>query len=66
MVYDSVGAATCEGSLRALWTRGLVVYYGNASGPMLEVDLSILPQMGPLSVARTTLKDHIRDADVIA
>ena len=66
VVYDSVGAATWEGSLRALRTHGMAVYYGNASGPMPEVDLSMLAQMGSLSVARTTLKDHVRDAEEIA
>ena len=66
VVYDSVGASTWEGSLRALRTRGMAVYYGNASGPIPEVDLSMLAQMGSLSVTRTTLKDHVRDADEIA
>ena len=40
----------------------MAVYYGNASGPIPEVDLSMLAQMGSLSVARTALKDHVRDA----
>ena len=62
VVYDSVGAAPWEGSLRALRTRGMAVYYGNASGPIPKVDLSMLAQMGSLYVARTALKDHVRDA----
>ena len=66
VVYDSVGAATWEGSLRALRTHGMAVYYGNASGRMPDVDLSMLAQMGSLSVARTTLKDYVRDEEEIA
>ena len=40
----------------------MAVYYGNASGPIPKVDLSMLAQMGSLYVARTALKDHVRDA----
>ena len=34
VVYDGVGAATFQGSLRSLGRRGVLVTYGNASGPV--------------------------------
>ena len=33
VVYDSVGKATAEGSLDSLAPRGMMVFYGNSSGP---------------------------------
>lgn len=34
VVYDGVGAATFQGSLKSLGRRGVLVTYGNASGPV--------------------------------
>jgi NADPH2:quinone reductase len=65
-VYDSVGAATWEGSLKALRVRGKVAYFGGASGPLPDMDLSILAAMGSLSVIRTALRDYVRDSEEIA
>ena len=65
VVYDSVGAATWEDSLNALRTRGTVVYYGQASGPLPDMNLGILAQKGSLAVVRTTLRDYVRNADEI-
>ncbi|MEE2760782.1 MAG: quinone oxidoreductase [Pseudomonadota bacterium] len=65
-VYDSVGAATWEGSLKALRVHGKVAYFGGASGPIPPMDLSILASMGSLSVIRTTLGHYVRDAEEIA
>lgn len=44
VVYDSVGAATFAASLDSLAPRGMMVSYGNASGPV--------PPMAPLELAR--------------
>jgi len=66
VVYDSVGAATWEGSLKSLRTRGMGVTYGAASGPIPELNLATLGPMGSLAVTRTTLKDHVRDKEEIA
>ncbi|HEY8530236.1 MAG TPA: quinone oxidoreductase [Paenibacillaceae bacterium] len=41
-VYDSVGAATFEGSLQSLRPRGYLIYYGMSSGPVPPFDLSRL------------------------
>ena len=65
-VYDSVGAATWEGSLKALRVRGKVAYFGGASGPLPDMALSILAAMGSLSVIRTALRDYVRDSEEIA
>jgi NADPH2:quinone reductase len=59
VVYDGVGKSTWEGSLDCLQPRGLMVAYGNASGPVTGVNLSILAQKGSLFVTRPTLATHV-------
>ena len=58
-VYDSVGKTTWEGSLDCLLPRGLMVSFGNASGPVAPVNLGILATKGSLYVTRPTLATHI-------
>lgn len=55
VVIDGVGKATFEASLDSLAPRGLLVSYGNASGPVSDVDLGILARKGSLFVTRPTL-----------
>ncbi len=55
VVYDSVGKDTFEASLDSLSPRGLLVSFGNASGPVTGVDLGILSAKGSLYVTRPTL-----------
>jgi len=55
VVYDSVGKDTWEGSLDSLSPRGMMVSFGNASGPVAPVNLGILSQKGSLYVTRPTL-----------
>ncbi|HWA36962.1 MAG TPA: quinone oxidoreductase [Burkholderiales bacterium] len=59
VVYDSVGKSTWEGSLDCLRPRGLIVSFGNASGPVAPVNLGILSTKGSLYVTRPTLATHI-------
>ena len=59
VVYDSVGKSTWEGTLDCLSPRGLVVSFGNASGPVAPVNLGILSTKGSLYVTRPTLTTHI-------
>jgi NADPH2:quinone reductase len=54
VVYDSVGKDTFIGSLDSLKQRGLMVSFGNASGPITGVDLGILSAKGSLYVTRPT------------
>jgi NADPH2:quinone reductase len=55
VVYDAVGKSTWEGSLDCLQPRGLMVSFGNASGPVPPVNLGVLSQKGSLYVTRPTL-----------
>ena len=59
VVYDSVGKSTWEGSLECLRPRGLMVSFGNASGPVAPVNLGILSTKGSLYVTRPTLATYI-------
>nr|WP_024965989.1 quinone oxidoreductase [Pantoea sp. IMH] len=59
VVYDSVGKDTWESSLDCLQRRGLMVSFGNASGPVSGVDLAILNQKGSLYVTRPSLNGYI-------
>jgi len=59
VVYDGVGKMTWEGSLDCLRPRGLIVSFGNASGPVAPVNLGILASKGSLFVTRPTLATHI-------
>lgn len=55
VVYDSIGKDTFEKSLDCLRPRGLMVSFGNSSGPVTGVDLGILGAKGALYVTRPSL-----------
>ena len=59
VVYDGVGQATFMTSLDCLSPRGLLVSFGNASGPVVGVELGILASKGSLYVTRPTLGTYI-------
>lgn len=63
VVYDSVGASTFEKSIDSLRPRGLMVSYGNASGPVPPVAPLLLNQKGSLFLTRPTLAHHCVDRD---
>lgn len=58
VVFDGVGASTFEASLASLARRGLLVSFGNASGPVPPFALGRLAQIGSLFVTRPTLFDY--------
>jgi NADPH2:quinone reductase len=58
VVYDSVGAATWEKSLDCLRPRGMMVSFGNASGPVPPFQPLILSQKGSLFLTRPTLAHY--------
>ncbi|MCY1445975.1 Quinone oxidoreductase 1 [compost metagenome] len=58
VVYDSVGKDTWEISLDCVARRGLLVSFGNASGPVTGVNLGILAQKGSLFLTRPTLAGY--------
>jgi NADPH:quinone reductase len=63
VVYDSVGAATFDKSLQCLRPRGLLVMYGQSSGPVPPVNLRVLAAGGSLFVTRPTLAHYIATSD---
>ena len=65
VVYDGVGQATVMASLDSLSPRGLLVSFGNASGPVTNFDLGLLSAKGSLYVTRPTLMTYVAgDADL--
>lgn len=56
--FDGVGLETWETSINAAARRGLIVSYGNASGPVTGINLALLAQKGSLYVSRPTLFDY--------
>ena len=62
-VMDSVGAATFDGSLDCLRPLGMMITFGNASGPVPPFDLGRLAAKGSLKITRPTLFAHIADHD---
>jgi NADPH:quinone reductase len=67
VVYDGVGKDTFMGSLDSLRPLGMMVSYGNASGPVPPVDLLLLSQKGALFVTRPTLMHYTaKRADLAA
>jgi NADPH2:quinone reductase len=58
VVYDPVGKDTWERSLDCLAPLGVLVSFGNASGPVAPVNLGVLSLKGSLYVQRPTLGTH--------
>lgn len=63
VVYDSVGKDTWEASLDCLQRHGLMVSFGNASGPVTGVNLGILNQKGSLYATRPSLQGYITNRE---
>lgn len=59
VVMDAVGADTFDGSLDCLKPLGMLISFGNASGPVAPFNLGILGGKGSLKVTRPTLFTHI-------
>ncbi|HYU15499.1 MAG TPA: quinone oxidoreductase, partial [Candidatus Acidoferrum sp.] len=65
VAYDSVGVSTYEGSLRCLAVRGMLVLFGQSSGPVPPLDLKLLaarsmfltrPTLGHYTASRSELR----------
>lgn len=61
VAYDSVGKNTYLGSLDALKRFGMLVCFGQSSGPIPPLDPQLLSQKGSLYLTRPTLLHHIED-----
>ncbi|QKK11199.1 MAG: quinone oxidoreductase [Pseudomonadota bacterium] len=67
VVYDAVGKDTFMPSLDCLRPLGMMVTFGNASGPVPPLDLLLLSQKGSLFVTRPTLMTYTaRREDLVA
>ncbi len=60
VVYDGVGAATFMRGLDVLRPRGLMVTYGNASGPVPEISPLLLAKKGSLFLTRPTMAHYLQ------
>ena len=65
VVYDSIGKDTFMKSLDCLSPRGMMVTFGNASGPVPPLDLSILGGKGSLKVTRPTLMTYVHNRSLL-
>jgi NADPH2:quinone reductase len=58
-VYDSVGATTFAKGLNCLRARGMMVLFGQSSGPVPPFDPNILNSKGSLFLTRPSLAHHL-------
>lgn len=66
VAYDGAGAVTWDASLASLRQRGVMVSYGNASGPVPPIALFDLMRGGSLYVTRPTLADYVATPEALA
>ena len=67
VVYDSVGKDTFDGSLDCLQPMGMMVSYGNSSGPVAPISPLVLSAKGSLFLTRPTLMAYTaRREDLLA
>jgi NADPH2:quinone reductase len=64
VVMDSLGKDSFEDSLDCLRPLGMLISFGNATGPVTGVNLGMLAAKGSLQVTRPSLFTHINDPDV--
>jgi NADPH2:quinone reductase len=63
VVYDSVGRTTFLKSMDALAPRGMLVLYGQSSGPVEPIDPQLLSRKGSLFLTRPTLAHYTATRD---
>ena len=59
VVYDGVGKDTLDGSLECLSIRGMMVSFGNASGPLSEINVQKLIQPKGLYFTRPSMQQYL-------
>jgi NADPH2:quinone reductase len=62
VVYDSVGAATWEGSIACLAPRGHMVCFGNSSGLVAPISINLLRDHGSLSLTWARYGDYVANS----
>jgi NADPH2:quinone reductase len=60
VVYDGVGRTTFDGSLASLRTRGYLIVFGGASGPVENLNVERLNSAGSVFLTRPTLGHYTR------
>lgn len=65
VVYDAVGRATIEGSVRCVKRRGTLVNFGGASGLVSSIEPLALAEAGSIFFTRPHMADYMRHADEI-
>ncbi len=63
VIYDGVGAATFNDGLDLLRPRGMMVTFGNASGPVPEISPLLLAEKGSLFLTRPTMAHYIQSRE---
>ena len=59
VVYDGVGKDTLEGSIECLKVRGMMVSFGNASGPLSEINVTKMIQPKGLYLTRPSMGQYL-------
>ena len=65
VVYDSVGKSTWQKSLDCLAPLGMLVLFGNSSGPVPLMDPLLLARKGSLYLTRPTLGHYVATRDAL-
>jgi NADPH2:quinone reductase len=65
VVYDSVGKDTFAGSLDCLAPRGMMVLFGQSSGPVAPFDPQLLAAKGSLFLTRPKLGDYVATPEAL-
>ena len=65
VVYDGVGKSTLEGSLECLSVRGMLVSFGNASGPLSDINVPKLIQPKGLYLTRPSMQQYLSTKEEI-
>ena len=63
VVYDGVGKDTLDGSIECLATRGMMVSFGNASGPLSDINVPKVLQPKGLYLVRPAMQQYLSTRD---
>ena len=66
VVYDGVGKKTFNGSIECLKIRGMMISFGNASGPVLNIDVIKMIQPKGIYFTRPVMGQYLGTKDEIA
>jgi NADPH2:quinone reductase len=66
VVYDGVGKDTLNGSLECLKTRGFMVSFGNASGPLSDINVPKMLQPKGLYLVRPSMQQYLSTKEELA